>query len=78
MKNKAKVFEKGRIYKGGGAEIKNVICFYGLGYVFFSSDQQTHWFQSMLVFYFMGKKNIFKISFIDFLLKHSIIWFAWR
>lgn len=42
MKNKANVFEKGRIYKGGGAEIKNGICFYGLGYVFFSSDQQTH------------------------------------
>lgn len=42
LKNKAKVFEKERIYKGGGAEIKNGICFYGLGYVFFSSDQQTH------------------------------------
>lgn len=43
MKNKAKVFDKGCIYKGGGgAEIKNGICFYGLGYVFFSSDQQTH------------------------------------
>lgn len=78
MKNKAKVFEKGRIYKGGGVEIKNGICFYGLGYVFFSSDQQTHRFQSMLVFYFLGEKNIFKISFIDFLLQHSNIWFAGR
>lgn len=39
MKNKVKVFEKGRIYKGGGGvEIKNGICFYGLGYVFFSLD----------------------------------------
>lgn len=37
MKNKVKVFEKGRIYKGG-VEIKNGICFYGLGYVFFSLD----------------------------------------
>lgn len=41
MKNKVKVFEKGCIciYKGGGGvEIKNGICFYGLGYVFFSLD----------------------------------------
>lgn len=38
MKNKVKVFEKGCIYKGGGVEIKNGICFYGLGYVFFSLD----------------------------------------
>lgn len=39
MKNKVNVFEKGRIYKrGGGVEIKNGICFYGLGYVFFSLD----------------------------------------
>lgn len=66
MKNKAKVFEKGRIYKGGGAEIKNGICFYGLGYVFFSSDQQTHWFQSMLVFYFLGEKTSLKFHLLIF------------
>lgn len=67
MKNKAKVFEKGHIYKGGGgAEIKNGICFYGLGYVFFSSDQQTHWFQSMLVIYFLGKKTSLKFHILIF------------
>lgn len=65
MKNKAKVFKKGHIYKGG-AEIKNGICFYGLGYVFFSSDQQTHWFQSMLVFYFLGKKTSLKFHLLIF------------
>lgn len=35
-------------------------------FVSFSSDQQTHWFQSMLVFYFGGEKTSLKFDLLIF------------